>query len=352
MAPSNASPPAPPSAADALIAAALASVERREAEARAAKAAEPEVVFDEDGDEDGDWEDALEFELEVDDISEPPSAAHETDTLELHPAERIGDAARQDATDAITLELVRTQAELARERQARQAAQDALELAQAAQEEAEEGRKRARRAARKYKQAAEREADHRQRLGGTQARLRERLGQADEDIDRLHREKNAVEASLAKSEALVDQLKSDIKRMKLRQVEASDAAAAKAVEKACKELLPVLDNLTLGLSHADADPSTVVDGLQMTLGQFTSALGRVGVEPVASEPGTPFDPNIHDAMQVTPSQDVPPRTVLRTVQQGFRFRGRLIRPARVVVAAAPPAPPAAPPVSSSSDDTP
>ena len=51
--------------------------------------------------------------------------------------------------------------------------------------------------------------------------------------------------------------------------------------------------------------------------------------------GEPFDPERHEAINMQPSADAEPGSVLSVVQKGYSLNGRLLRPAMVVVAAEP-----------------
>jgi molecular chaperone GrpE len=57
------------------------------------------------------------------------------------------------------------------------------------------------------------------------------------------------------------------------------------------------------------------------------------VEVIEAE-GVTFDPNVHEAIAQIEEGSVPPGSVARVYQKGYRLRDRLLRPARVVVAAA------------------
>jgi len=106
-------------------------------------------------------------------------------------------------------------------------------------------------------------------------------------------------------------------------------AASELLEK----LLPVYDNLCLGMESASQtnDPEVVVQGLQMVLAQFRNALEEHGVSEIAPEPGEPFDPNLHEAFQTEPSEAIEEGRVIRPLRKGFMLNGRLARPASVVV---------------------
>jgi molecular chaperone GrpE len=106
-----------------------------------------------------------------------------------------------------------------------------------------------------------------------------------------------------------------------------------ALERFANELLAVRDSLEMGLAAGeDADAATLLQGKEATLKQLKTIMERFGVEELDPE-GEPFDPALHEAMTVQPSDDVEPGSVVTVFQKGYALNGRLLRPARVVVAA-------------------
>ncbi len=94
-----------------------------------------------------------------------------------------------------------------------------------------------------------------------------------------------------------------------------------------QEFLAVADNLEQALAHQD-EPG-LREGLRLTWAGLQSFLAREGVEAVAAE-GRAFDPQEHEAV-ATVGGDAPPGQVVQEVRRGYRYYGRLLRPARVVV---------------------
>ncbi len=82
------------------------------------------------------------------------------------------------------------------------------------------------------------------------------------------------------------------------------------------------------------DPKVIVQGIEMVYNQLMKLLQRHEVKPIKSE-NSEFDPNIHDAMQKIPSDEHKPGTVIQEIQKGYKYRDKILRPARVVVAAEP-----------------
>jgi molecular chaperone GrpE len=114
--------------------------------------------------------------------------------------------------------------------------------------------------------------------------------------------------------------------------EAEDALGA-GKESILKDLLPVFDNLERAVAHSDTatDLASFVSGIDMVLKQFVDALKRAGIERVVTK-GCAFDPTVHEAIQQLETNDIPAGAVAAEVQAGYRYAGKLIRPALVVVA--------------------
>jgi molecular chaperone GrpE len=103
-----------------------------------------------------------------------------------------------------------------------------------------------------------------------------------------------------------------------------------------EDLLPILDNLGLGLAAAQqqTDTKAVVEGVALVLGQFKTALERHGLKEV-NPSGQAFDPHLHECISHQPSPDVAAEHVMQVVRPGYTLNGRLIRPASVVVSSGP-----------------
>lgn len=152
-----------------------------------------------------------------------------------------------------------------------------------------------------------------------------------------------LEAELAKALATIDEQKDSVLRAKAEADNARrraqgevDKAKKFALEKFAGELLPVIDNLERALQSADAnneDIKPMVEGVELTLKSFLSTIEKFGME-VIDPQGQPFNPELHQAMAMTESADVPANTVLMVMQKGYQLNGRLVRPAMVSVSRA------------------
>lgn len=105
-----------------------------------------------------------------------------------------------------------------------------------------------------------------------------------------------------------------------------------ANEAIMRDVLPIVDNLEWALEHAaESGDSAIVEGVKLTLKMFRDVLGRQGVTEIDVAPGVPFDPALQEAVGME-AGNLPPNTVLRVQQRGYRLNDRLLRAARVVVA--------------------
>ncbi len=97
------------------------------------------------------------------------------------------------------------------------------------------------------------------------------------------------------------------------------------------EVLPVIDNLEMALSHANDDVSEgLVKGVEITLREFqrvTEKFGLIAIEAM----GKPFDPSVHHAMSHVVRTDVEDKTVVEEYRKGYKFGDKVLRPSLVAV---------------------
>lgn len=124
----------------------------------------------------------------------------------------------------------------------------------------------------------------------------------------------------------------ELENVRKRATKDVEGARKYALERFGKELLAVKDSLELGLSTTDkADVDSLLEGSAATLKLLSNTLQQFGIEEV-DPAGEPFDPELHEAISMQPSDDVESGTVITVVQKGYSLNGRLLRPAMVIVA--------------------
>ena len=91
------------------------------------------------------------------------------------------------------------------------------------------------------------------------------------------------------------------------------------------ELLPILDDLDRAGEHGE-----LTGGFKAVADQILNATKKLGLEKFGETPSI-FDPNIHEALMHETSNEVTETTVTKILQFGYRYKERVLRPARVVV---------------------
>ena len=120
------------------------------------------------------------------------------------------------------------------------------------------------------------------------------------------------------------------KRANRERMDALDRGAEQVVS----SLLGVLDNFGFALTAAKATDAEnpLAKGVEMVHTELVTVLRNAGLEPIEAV-GAPFDPMHHEAMmQVEADEPVDEPTVVEVLRPGYRFKGRVLRPASVKVA--------------------
>ena len=91
------------------------------------------------------------------------------------------------------------------------------------------------------------------------------------------------------------------------------------------ELLALLDAVDLAEQHGE-----VTGGFKAVADQLNSITSRIGLEKYGTE-GEAFDPQIHEALMHETSADVAVPTATKILQPGYKYKERILRPARVSV---------------------
>jgi molecular chaperone GrpE len=100
------------------------------------------------------------------------------------------------------------------------------------------------------------------------------------------------------------------------------------------EMLPVMDSferalVTLQGSRRDAD--AMYTGLELIHRLLKDALTKIGLQPLETL-GAAFDPNVHEAITVEPTDEHEENTIMEEFERGYKLGDRLLRPAKVKVA--------------------
>jgi molecular chaperone GrpE len=146
---------------------------------------------------------------------------------------------------------------------------------------------------------------------------------APDELTKLRAERDALLDRLARLQAEFENAR---KRSAKEQQDYRDYALTEAV----KSLLPILDSFERALAHRE-NAKEFQSGMELIHKQLADALGKLGVKPVAAA-GQPFDPHVHEAVEMVETDRARDNHVLDELQRGYKLKDRLLRPAMVRVA--------------------
>jgi molecular chaperone GrpE len=111
------------------------------------------------------------------------------------------------------------------------------------------------------------------------------------------------------------------KRVERDRTVASEIAVAAVLS----ELLSTLDDIDRAAQHGE-----LTGGFKSVADQLISTTTKLGLEKYGTD-GDEFDPQIHEALMHETSADVKVATASKILQPGYKFKERVLRPARVSV---------------------
>jgi molecular chaperone GrpE len=141
-----------------------------------------------------------------------------------------------------------------------------------------------------------------------------------------------TEEAAAESKDPVAALTEDLQRLQAeyanyrKRVERDRTLAAEvAISTVLLEFLAILDDLDRAATHNE-----LTGGFKSVADQIIATTAKLGLEKYGEAPAT-FDPNFHDALMHETSAEVSETTVTKILQPGYKYKERVLRPARVVV---------------------
>jgi len=145
-----------------------------------------------------------------------------------------------------------------------------------------------------------------------------------------------LQADLDRFRDLALRSQADFENYKKRSAREKEEAIKYANKSLLERLVAIIDNFELGLAAAkeQGEQSPIYSGMILVQKQLNDLLAENGLQPIEAE-GKTFDPNVHEAIAHEPSDQFPEGTVLRQTRRGYRFKDRLLRPAKVVVSSGP-----------------
>ena len=147
----------------------------------------------------------------------------------------------------------------------------------------------------------------------------------------LRRAKESSESSLNKMKYLMADFDNYRKQMEKQLASKAESIKAELLLK----FLNIRDDYLRALSVARQSKSeqgggVVIEGLEGILKNIDSLLASEGVREIEAV-GTPFDPNVHDAIAYSTRDDLAENTVTAEIRKGYMLNGKVLRPSLVEI---------------------
>ncbi|CAB4597325.1 MAG: nucleotide exchange factor GrpE [Actinobacteria bacterium] len=150
----------------------------------------------------------------------------------------------------------------------------------------------------------------------------------DENVDSTESQQQTETSTKSAEEVLTEdlqRLQADYSNYRKRVDRDRAVAHELAVASVLNELLPIIDDLDRARTHGELE-----GGFKSVADQIENAVTKIGLVKFG-EAGTPFDPQIHEALMHLTSSEVSEVTATEILQKGYKYKERVLRPARVTV---------------------
>lgn len=145
--------------------------------------------------------------------------------------------------------------------------------------------------------------------------------------------KTQIEEATNKEQDILLRSRAEIENLRRRTEQDVEKAHKFALEKFSKDILNTIDNLERALAtpanKEDESVKALFDGVELTLKELVSTVGRFGVEAVGVV-GEAFNPDLHQAISMQPAEGFETNQISVVLQKGYTLSGRVIRPAMVI----------------------
>ena len=128
-------------------------------------------------------------------------------------------------------------------------------------------------------------------------------------------------------------LAADFDNFRKRQMQERESLLKYGAEDTLKKIITVLDTFERAKkSVADmSECDKVKESYDVAIKQLYDTLDKIGLKKIEAK-GEEFDPNIHEAVMQTPTNDYPSNTVIDELQTGYKLFDKVLRPTFVNVA--------------------
>ncbi|SNZ02713.1 molecular chaperone GrpE [Persephonella hydrogeniphila] len=155
------------------------------------------------------------------------------------------------------------------------------------------------------------------------------------ELEELKAKLQKTEDAAKKLSVLYQSLQKEFEDYKARMRKEKEEAKEEGALRLAKGFMEIVDNFEKALESAQktTDINALMKGIQMIHYQLSRFLQEQGIEKI--ETSTGFNPMEHEAVETVVSKEHAPNEIIKVIQTGYKYRGRTIRPAKVIVAIPP-----------------
>lgn len=159
--------------------------------------------------------------------------------------------------------------------------------------------------------------------------------EVEKELEEIKKKLEKTEEAAKKLSVLYQQLQQEFEAYKIRMRKEKEEAKDEGALRIIKGFMEIVDNFEKALESAktSTDINAFVKGVQMIHYQLVKFLQDHGIERI--EEKTEFNPQEHEALETVVSEEHKPNEIVKVVQTGYKYKGKVIRPAKVIVAIPP-----------------
>lgn len=170
--------------------------------------------------------------------------------------------------------------------------------------------------------------------------LEQEQKQEETSVETEETEENEVSKEEEKLKAEIEdinnkylRLAADFDNYRKRQMQERESLLKYGAEDTLKKIIPVLD--TFERAKASIEKSEEIEAVKSSydvcIKQLNDILDKIGLKKIEAK-GQIFDPNLHEAVMQTPTDEYPQNTIINELQTGYKLHDRILRPTLVNVA--------------------
>lgn len=147
------------------------------------------------------------------------------------------------------------------------------------------------------------------------------------------KKQDELEQRIAELTTDLQRTRADFENYRKRAEAEKEMARGSGRAGAILKLLPVVDNIERAIAHLpkELQNNAWATSVVKLTKNLEKSLGDMGVERIDAKAGSPFNPDLHDAVQFDEDADGEHEVIAEELQPGYKVDGIVMRPSMVKV---------------------